>query len=314
MDSARQNFRSKRAVRPVDGILLLNKPVGLTSNAALQRARSLYAAAKGGHGGSLDPLASGMLPLCFGQASKVCGSLLSGNKTYQVIAACGAQTETGDTEGDVIAERPVPASSDAEILTILQGFVGEQLQCPPMYSALKHQGERLYDIARRGESVERPLRPIVIHAIQLQRWEPDAGELHFEVRCSKGTYVRTLVEDIAVRIGTVAHVRMLHRVHVDPFATHAMLDLEQLEAIAGQGHAALDALLLPADQALLSLPEVVLDEALEGKLLHGQRVLAAGADVGAGALLRAYGPQRRFLGVVEAESAGFIHPKRLFAV
>lgn len=314
MDAARQNFRSKRSLRPVDGILLLNKPVGLTSNAALQRARTLYAAAKGGHGGSLDPLASGMLPLCFGQASKICGSLLAGNKTYRVIAACGAQTQTGDTEGRVIMQKPVPALSDSEVLSLLQGFMGEQLQCPPMYSALKHRGERLYDIARRGESVERPLRPIVIHDIRLQRWGAKAHELQFEVCCSKGTYVRTLVEDIAVRMGTVAHVKMLHRVSVDPFADHTMLDLEQLETIAARGQAALDALLLAADQALLSLPEVVLEEGLQTKLLHGQRVLATDASVAAGTLLRAYGPQRRFLGVVEAESAGFIHPKRLFTV
>ncbi len=302
--------KARRFHRDVDGILLLDKPLGLSSNAALQQARVLYAAKKAGHAGSLDPLASGLLPICFGQATKVCGRLLNAGKTYQVDVQLGARTESLDGETEVIERAPVPALDDAQVDAVLAGFLGPQEQVPPMHSALKHQGQRLYELARRGESIERAPRQIFIHRIERLRLEPQ--RLEFIVRCSKGTYIRSLAADIAQRLGTLGFLVGLRRLSIDSFEAHPMYTLEQLEAAARQpGTQGLDALLLAADVAFMDLAAVHLDAAAERSLLLGQSVDTATPPLAVGSL-RAYGPTGRFLGLVEAGSAGRVRPVRLF--
>ena len=219
-----------RYYRPIDGILLLDKALGVSSNAALQQVRALFNAAKAGHAGSLDPLASGLLPVCFGQATKVCGRLLSSGKTYRVLVQLGARTESGDGETEVIERAAVPPLDDRAVEAVLAAFLGEQQQVPPMHSALKFEGKRLYELARRGESVEREPRKIVIHRIARVRLEGD--ELEFDVYCSKGTYIRTLAADIATRLGTIGYVRGLRRLSLDPFNDLPMYTLERLTALA----------------------------------------------------------------------------------
>jgi tRNA pseudouridine55 synthase len=297
--------RTKRFDRHVDGIVLLDKPQGVSSNAALQSARALFRALKAGHAGSLDPLATGMLPVCFGQATKVCGYLLDSYKTYRVAMKLGQRTDSADADGVVIEEQPVPTLTHEQILAAMQTFIGPQQQVPPMFSALKVQGKRLYELARSGETVERAARNIVIERLELLANSADSIE--FEVRCSKGTYVRSLVEDLAARIGTLAHVTMLRRVQVDPFDAARMLTLEQLEQMSA---AERDAQLLPPDSALVSIPEVELVPAQVTALFHG-KVLHDVSSSGAG-LHRAYGPERRFLGLVTVGSDGQVTVERLF--
>lgn len=298
------NARAKRFDLRVDGILLLDKPQGLSSNAALQQVRGIYRALKAGHAGSLDPLATGMLPVCFGQATKVCDWLLDSRKTYRVSAALGRQTDSADADGAVIAQAPVPPLDESLLRQTLQKFLGEQLQVPPMFSALKHQGRRLYELARRGEAVERAPRRIVIERIELLGHTD--SELQFEVRCSKGTYIRTLVEDVARALGTLGHVAALRRVAVEPFDADSMHTVEALQAMPPD---ALQGLLLPADQALAHLPRIELDAAATVALSHGRVVpWPAGPQM---LPLRAYGDRGQFLGVVEAH-AGTVKPRRLF--
>lgn len=304
---------TRRFDRKVDGILLLDKPQGMSSNAAMQQARALFRALKAGHAGSLDPLATGMLPICFGQATKVCGYLLNSRKTYRVGAKLGVKTDSADADGVVIEERAVPAFDRVQAQTVLDGFLGAQQQVPPMFSALKHHGRRLYEIARSGESIERAPRDIFIE--QLALLDLSATHLEFEVRCSKGTYVRSLVEDIAARLGTVAHVTMLRRTQVDPFDARRMIDLATLESLQGAAApevalSALDKCLLPADEALQTLPFLQLDETQALGLLHGRQLNAMTARPG---LLRAYGPNERFLGIVTADETGQVRPERLFS-
>lgn len=277
--------------RDVDGILLLDKPEGLTSNAALQQVRRLLNARKAGHTGSLDPLASGLLPVCLGQATKVCGLLLDSNKTYQVTVALGQRTSTGDREGEVIESAPVPELNEDAIRRIAARFLGESEQIPPMYSALKHQGQRLYRLARQGLEVERPARRIVIHRLELLGIE--GGELRFEIECSKGTYVRSLVEDLARACGTVGHVGRLRRVSLGPFHRPVMHTLSSLDGAATR-HEVLDALLMPVDSALSGLPEVRLGTAEQAWILQGQPVFVRGPRA---AQARMYGPGGLFLGV-----------------
>ncbi len=282
---------------PKDGILLLDKPEGLTSNAALQKVRRLYRAPKAGHTGSLDPLASGLLPVCLGQATKASALLLDADKTYDVTIALGERTATGDREGETLERVPVPALDAADVRRVAAGFVGEVEQVPPMYSALKHEGERLYRLARRGLEVERRPRRVTIHRLELKAM---AGpELRFEVRCSKGTYVRTLAEDLARALGTVGHVARLRRLSLGPFELprmHTMAELEQ-----DPQPAALDARLLPVDSALMALPAVRLGHAEQACVLRGQPVFAAGP---AGSKVRMYGADGRFLGVGRMSGEG----------
>jgi len=294
-----------RYYRPIDGILLLDKALGVSSNAALQQVRALFNAAKAGHAGSLDPLASGLLPVCFGQATKVCGRLLSSGKTYRVLVQLGARTESGDGETEVIERAAVPPLDDRAVEAVLAAFLGEQQPVPPMHSALKFEGKRLYELARRGESVEREPRKIVIHRIARVRLEGD--ELEFDVYCSKGTYIRTLAADIATRLGTIGYVRGLRRLSLDPFNDLPMYTLERLTALAPEAR---DALLLQADRAFLDLPQVDLaDDAVAG-LLQGRTVAAR--QRAAPGELRAYDGRGRFLGMVQGAPDGRVQPVRLF--
>ncbi len=296
---------TKRFDRAVDGILLLDKPQGLSSNAALQRARELYRALKAGHAGSLDPLATGMLPVCFGQATKVCGYLLNSRKTYRVAALLGIKTDSADADGVAIEQREVPAFNVQRATDVLESFLGAQQQVPPMYSALKHEGRRLYELARSGETIERAPRDIFIEHIQLIACSPDT--LEFEVRVSKGTYVRSLVEDIAARLGTVGHVTLLRRTQVDPFdATRSVT----LDALAGMSLTERDALLQPADSALTGMPILKLDIGQTTALFHGKPLTGLG-ELAMG-LCRAYGPEGRFLGIVRAGEQGEVVAERLF--
>ncbi len=292
----------------VDGVLLLNKPAGLTSNQALQRVKRLLNARKAGHTGSLDPAATGMLPLCFGEATKVCAFLLDADKTYRVTAKLGSATDTGDATGSVIETAEVPQLTVEEWDAVLQGFRGDSQQVPPMYSALKKDGKRLYELARKGETVEREPRPIRIDEIELL--EAAGSRLVFRVHCSKGTYVRSLVEDIARAAGTVAHTARLHRETVAEFEAGEMIDLEALEETAADGPEPLRASLLPPDRALAGLPELVLGGADAERFCSGQAIEAGGSAVRG--LARVYGEGRIFLGVGEVLPDGRIAPRRVF--
>lgn len=294
-----------RFYRDISGILLLDKALGVSSNKALQEVRALFGAAKAGHAGSLDPLASGLLPVCFGQATKVCGRLLSSGKTYRVLVELGARTESGDGETEVVERAAVPPLDDHAVDTALAAFLGEQEQVPPMHSALKFEGKRLYELARRGETVEREARRIVVHRIARVRLS--AEELEFDVYCSKGTYIRTLAADIAARLGTLGYVRGLRRLSLDPFDDLPMYTLEQLTALQPPAR---DAVLLQPDRAFLDLPRVELTPPAVDGLLQGRTVTAL-QPAPAGEL-RAYDGQGRFLGMVQGAPDGRVRPVRLF--
>jgi len=301
----------RRRYDTVDGLLLLNKPPGMTSNRALQTVRRLLNAKKGGHTGSLDPSATGMLPLCFGEATKVCAYLLDADKTYRVTARLGTATSTGDADGgETIATAEVPELSFEEWNDILQGFLGESTQIPPMYSALKKDGKRLYELARRGETVEREPRSIRIDQIQLL--EAAGTRLVFRVTCSKGTYVRTLVEDIAKQAGTVAHTVRLHRETVAGFRSEDMVELDTVERLADEDRNALRAGLLPPDEALTSMPAVEVDAA-DGPRFSGGQAVQVTAD-GVAGLVRVYAAGRKFLGVGELSGDGLLAPRRVFQI
>jgi tRNA pseudouridine55 synthase len=284
------------------GILLLDKPQGLSSNAALQRVRYALGRIKGGHTGSLDPMATGMLPLCLGEATKVAGDLLEGRKTYTFTARLGERTSTGDVEGPVVQTAAVPADALARLTEAAVQLHGPSQQVPPMYSALKRDGQPLYQLARQGIEVERAPRQIDIQSLQLLG--ADGLDTHWRVDCSKGTYVRVLAEDLAARIGTVAHLVALRREAVEPFEGHAMVSLAQV----------LDApdsvQLLPADAALPQLPAVTVGEAEVARLLHGQAVRVAGSPAAERA--RLYTPAGRFLGLGEVGPDGVVQPRRIF--
>jgi tRNA pseudouridine55 synthase len=289
----------------------LNKPAGLSSNQALQRVKRLLKAKKAGHTGSLDPAATGMLPLCFGEATKVCSFLLDADKTYRVTARLGQRTDTGDADGTIVEEAGVPGLDEAAWQAILDEFLGATEQVPPMYSALKQGGKRLYELARKGETVERAPRPIRIDAIDLL--EAAGNRLVFRVTCSKGTYVRTLVEDIAARAGTVAHTARLHRERVGRFESAGMIELEAAESLAEDGEAPLEERLLPPDAALTGFAAVAVDAGAADRFGHGQAVSAEGIEERG--LVRVYGPggTEDFLGVGEVTDEGRIAPRRVFA-
>ncbi len=294
--------------RAVDGILLLDKPIGLSSNDALQRVRRALSAKKAGHTGSLDPLASGLLPLCFGEATKVAGLLLDADKTYQATVALGTRTNTGDAEGSVVEEAPVPFLNATLVERAMTSFMGMRTQIPPMFSALKRDGQPLYKLARRGIEVEREARPIRIDSLRLIGLS--GSLLSFEVACSKGTYVRTLAEDLAVALGTVGHLVALRRTALGRgFDGRVMHTLEAIEDAAREP-GRLESWLVAADVALVSWPSVTLDEFETRAFTQGQAVsLACPAE----ARLRVYGPEERFLGLGQSDPMGLeVRPVRLW--
>jgi len=313
---------SKRRGRAIDGIVLLDKPVGMSSNHVLQRVKRLFSAAKAGHTGSLDPAASGLLPICFGKATKISGLLLDSDKYYQVSARFGEKTDSGDLEGRVIERGGGCALDQGEFARIVAGFQGESEQVPPMHSALKHQGKRLYKLARAGETVKRPPRKICLHELKLTEYRPDGFTL--TVAASKGTYIRTLVEDIAAKAGCLAVTTDLRRIGLGPWPPTAftaidnsgpsvhMITLETLESIKNeQGTAGLDRVILPVDSALQSYPAVVLDWESTYHIRHGHPVFVARAPQTG--WFRLYGPDDLFLGMGEVLDDGRVAPRRMFA-
>ncbi len=292
----------------VDGILLLDKPAGMTSNRALQIAKRAVGAKKAGHTGSLDPSATGMLPLCFGEATKVCAYLLDADKTYRVTAKLGTQTDTGDADGKPVDESPVPELDTDAWADILAGFLGESEQVPPMYSALKKDGKRLYELARKGETVEREPRPIRIDDIELL--EARGTRLVFRARCSKGTYVRSLVEDIAAKANTLAHTVRLHREQVGDFDPVAMQSLETVEQLAETPDGYPLATLVSPDAALGAYPAVSLEAGMDARFCGGQAI----SNVGDGktGLVRVYTETDNFLGIGALSAARVLAPKRVF--
>jgi tRNA pseudouridine55 synthase len=301
LNAPRQQKRPPR--RTVDGVLLLDKPQGLTSNAALQSARRLYNAAKAGHTGTLDPMATGLLPLTFGEATKFSQMLLDADKAYEATVRLGIETDTGDAEGRPIASAPVSVTPD-EVARALSLFTGEIEQVPPMYSALKCAGKPLYEYARAGIEIERAPRKVRIHALEFVALEGDAFRIR--VDCSKGTYIRTLAIDLGRALGCGAHLSALRRTRIGPFAVDAAVTLAALEAAAPEAR---DALLAPADALVAHLPRVALAPEAAHALLHGRVVPAPGA---AGGLVRVYG-EVRFLGLGECDGEGRLSPKRLIA-
>ena len=266
----------KRQWRNVDGLLLLDKPQGLSSNQALQQARHLFRAEKGGHTGSLDPLATGLLPLCFGEATKIAGLLLGARKAYTATAVLGLTTDSDDADGAPLRERPVPDFDEARIEAALAPLRGTILQRAPIYSALKQGGEPLYAKARRGEAIEAPEREVSVHSLSLTGRDGPRLELHIE--CGSGTYVRSLVRDLGEALGCGAHLTALRRLWVEPFREPRMVTLEQLEQAAGQGDEALLAWLLPVAAGLADWPVLQLDEAQSQAIVRGQPIVVAGAS------------------------------------
>lgn len=297
----------RSGLRDIHGIVLLDKPVGITSNAALQSAKRLFRAKKAGHTGSLDPLASGLLPLCFGDATKMSAFLLEADKCYEVVVKLGVKTTTGDAEGEVVSHRSVAAIDAAELQSVLQRFTGAIQQIPPMHSAIKHQGQPLYKLAHKGLEVERQPRQVEIRELRLISHKADMLEL--TVVCSKGTYIRTLAEDIGEALGLGAHVAGLRRTAVGPFRTEQMVSLAQLQAAEGEGMAALDRFLLPMETALASWPEVCLSDDLARYVCQGQAVFVPKAPTRGWVKLST--ADRRFLGVGHVLDDGRVAPKRL---
>ena len=291
----------KRAWKQVDGVLLLDKPIGLTSNDALQKARRLFSAAKGGHTGTLDPLATGLLPLCFGEATKFSADLLDADKTYEAELKLGVTTDSGDAEGEIIATAAVDVA-ESDISRVLPQFTGDIEQIPPMHSALKRNGRPLYELARKGIEVEREPRAVTIHAIDLLSFAGD--RLTLRVACSKGTYIRVLAADIGKALGCGAHLAGLRRTVVGDLDLARSVTLAELETLDEAGRAEH---LQPVDALLHSLPVVMLEGEDAERFRHGNPVdLAAGLA----GKIRVYADDR-LIGVGEPGADGRLWPKRL---
>ncbi|NAX22374.1 tRNA pseudouridine(55) synthase TruB [Vibrio sp. V39_P1S14PM300] len=304
----------RRKGRPVNGVVLLDKPTGISSNDALQKVKRIYFAEKAGHTGALDPLATGMLPICLGEATKFSQFLLDSDKRYRVIAKLGERTNTSDSDGEVVETRPVNVDLDT-LQACIDKFRGITDQVPSMFSALKHQGKPLYEYARQGIDVPREARKITVYEIVLHRFEGD--EVEMEVHCSKGTYIRTIVDDLGEMLGCGAHVTMLRRTGVAKYPYERMVTLEQLNALLEQAQRddiapreLLDPLLLPMDTAVQDLPEVNLVPELTDMVQHGQPVQVFGAPL-EGVVRLTSGDDKLFIGVGEMNDDGKIAPKRL---
>jgi tRNA pseudouridine55 synthase len=305
----------KKTRLPINGVLLLDKPVGWSSNDALIKAKRLLNAIKAGHTGTLDPFATGLLPLCFGEATKFSADLLDADKTYQTVVHLGVSTNTGDTEGEVIQTREVNIT-EAQIQTVLGQFSGDILQVPPMYSALKRDGKPLYEYAREGITLEREARPVTIHLLEFVKYE--APFLTLNVRCSKGTYIRVLGEDIGNALGCGAHLNALRRTHVGHLILENTVTLDQLmEMSEEQRHA----LLAPVDALLSSFPEVLLNPELSKRFLQGQRIslakeaIAHPSELGRVRVYRV-DPElgaKQLLGSAQLQEFGVLAPERLIS-
>lgn len=298
--------RSRRG-EDLHGMLLLDKPAGRSSNQALQDVKRIYSARKAGHTGNLDPFATGMLPVCFGEATKTAGFMLDADKTYRATALLGTKTTTGDIEGEPLREAPVPELTRDEIEAAMAGFIGEIEQIPPMHSALKHEGQPLYKLAREGKEVVRKPRKVTIREFRLEDWE--SPRLTFSVRCSKGTYVRTLAEDLAESLDTCAHLETLRRLTVAPFEESGMVTMERISR-ARDENKHMD-LLLPLDAGLSTWPRVEITEGQAARFTHGNPVMIDGQEPG---LVRVYEQDGKILGIGEVMSDSQTHPKRLFLV
>lgn len=296
----------KRIKRPINGVLLLDKPPGFSSNQALQRVKRLYQAAKAGHTGNLDPFATGLLPICFGEATKFSHTLLDADKVYRAVIKLGVTTTTGDTEGEVTSRSPVTFSRE-QVEHAVSAFQGIITQTPPMYSALKHQGKPLYEYARAGVEIERKSREVTIHSIALHHFAGDEAEIH--VACSKGTYIRVLGEDIGQRLGCGAHLIVLERLSTGGFQLEDACSLAQLEAMMETER---DAALLPVDVLLRDLPAVILDEDSAVYFCQGQPVWRSG--IKASGLLRVYDANEVFIGLAENLEDGRITPRRVISL
>lgn len=298
----------RRRGLPVNGVLLLDKPAGMSSNHALQRARRLFQAQKAGHTGTLDPMATGLLPVCFGEATKFSAHLLASDKVYRTRVELGVVTDTGDAEGEVVERLAVPALNATDVESVLARFHGEIEQVPPMYSALKHQGRKLYELAREGKSIERAARRVTVYDARLVAFEGSAFEL--EVKVSKGTYVRTLAEDIGRALGSGAHISVLRRLATGPFGAEGMLTLEALTALPDQD--AREATLLPVDILAAHLPRLEVDADAARRLTHGQSARADTGGLAVGDTARLYCDET-FLGLGAVTTPQEVAPKRLLS-
>jgi len=298
----------RRKGRDVNGILVIDKPQGVTSNGILQQVKRLYGAAKAGHTGALDPLATGVLPLCFGEATKFSQTMLDSDKAYITTARLGVRTETGDSEGAVVEEKPVPSLTEADVEAVLENFRGDIQQVPSMYSALKHQGKPLYEYAREGIEIERPARPVTIYELKLLAVRDN--ELDLAVTCTKGTYIRSLVEDIGQELGCGAHVVALRRTLAAGYTLDNVQNIETLEAMRERDES-LDGLLLPPESALTMFPEHRLSGPALVSILNGQPVRISGQPFEG--FVRVYG-NHSFVGLAEAQPEGedtVLVPRRL---
>jgi len=302
--------RRKNKGRNVSGVLLLDKPQGCSSNHILQKVKHLFGAAKAGHTGSLDPLATGMLPVCLGEATKISAFLLDSDKRYHLQCQLGVSTTTGDAEGEVLETQDVSSITEQDVKAVLPEFIGEIQQIPPMYSALKHNGERLYKLARQGIEVERKARSVTIYDIEFISLRTDDQQrliLELEVACSKGTYVRTLAEDIAKKLHCGAHITALRRLSVGPYDGE-MLTIEQLAELAAQGEEKLDSCLQPIDSGVADWPDVHLGSDAAFYVQQGQAVMVPHAPTQG--WVRIY-DHSHFLGLGEIQDDGLVAPRRM---
>jgi tRNA pseudouridine55 synthase len=303
--------RRRNRGRNISGVLLLDKPEGMTSNKALQEVKFLYKAAKAGHTGSLDPLATGLLPICFGEATKLSAFLLDADKHYRVRVKLGETRTTADAEGEVLQQVDPSGVTEAMLRDTLTDFLGEQQQLPPMYSAIKHQGERLYKLARKGVEVEREPRAITIHSLQLIDFS--LPEFEMDVHCSKGTYVRTLAEDIGKQLGCGAYVSGLRRTGVGPYDDRSMVSLDQVRhAFSEKLFQEMDDWMLPLESALAEWPQVELSADATFYMKQGQPILVPNAPTSG--WVRLYTNETDFLGVGQILDDGRVAPKRLMQV
>lgn len=298
----------RSAYQAVNGVLLLDKPLGFSSNKALQKIRHLFCAKKAGHTGSLDPLATGVLPICFGDATKFSQYLLNSNKSYQVVGQLGSTTSTGDKEGEILSRTESQVNQRALLLT-LEKFRGHIQQVPPMYSALKHKGQPLYKLARAGKDVIRAPRAVCIDVLQLLTFSFESQTFQLQVTCSKGTYIRSLVEDIGQALGVGAHVMDLRRTAVDDFDIGQTYSMDYLMDVGKPEE--LLTLLLPMDICVAALPEIKLDKIQSQQFTFGQKISIE--RLGKGDEWRVYDPTCRFIGVGLLSETGILSPKRLIA-